>query len=403
LGLRRNSWVVSGRSRRRNLKNSALRHKNPRWFFGGCVTLRSGKYWNSERGADAFLAAAPSLFSKNHEEAVMRGGKSFRDGRRGRVLTHEILESRSLLAGLTAASPWHNAAAACDVNSDGAVSPMDALVDINALNAGLGGDLAGKMAAGATSNSYVDTDDDGALSPFDALLIINLLNAKGAAASPPAAATGPQNSPPEDDPITTTSEEETEPTCDHDSSTDEESRGDVSNGDDDEAEPHMPPKPLAPADLFAKLDVDADGGLMFEEFEALPPPPHSNETPDEVFAKLDADGDSSVTLQEFTAGLVKPFGPPPGDQHGDHPPRPGNHSKPGSPSPTPEELLGNLDADGDSSLSLTELESIAKSDDDKAAIDEMFANWDTDASGLLSLDEFSAGLATLHHKPPAGS
>lgn len=59
-----------------------------------------------------------------------------------------------------------------DVNADTTVSPLDALLVINELNAAGGGPLAARPATGA----YVDVNGDKAVSPIDALLVLNELN-----------------------------------------------------------------------------------------------------------------------------------------------------------------------------------------------------------------------------------
>lgn len=60
-----------------------------------------------------------------------------------------------------------------DVNADGVVSPIDALIVINHLNAGSGSTANGE---GEASKYYIDVNGDNALSPIDALLVINRLN-----------------------------------------------------------------------------------------------------------------------------------------------------------------------------------------------------------------------------------
>ena len=71
-------------------------------------------------------------------------------------------------------SDWRNPARPLDVNNDMFVSPLDALVVINALNSrGASSDL------GARQNrldSYLDTNGDRSMSPLDALIVINELN-----------------------------------------------------------------------------------------------------------------------------------------------------------------------------------------------------------------------------------
>jgi len=103
-----------------------------------------------------------------------------------RRLRHEWLESRCLLAGLVGSSPWQNPLSAIDLDADGVVSPSDAIAAINALNGGLGGSLAGRVAptalhgqvAGALAE-FLDADGDSNLSPTDAVLVINALNNRG--------------------------------------------------------------------------------------------------------------------------------------------------------------------------------------------------------------------------------
>lgn len=60
-----------------------------------------------------------------------------------------------------------------DVNADGFVSPIDALIVINHLNGGAGRAGAGE---GEPDKYFIDVNGDNALSPIDALLVINRLN-----------------------------------------------------------------------------------------------------------------------------------------------------------------------------------------------------------------------------------
>lgn len=79
---------------------------------------------------------------------------------------------------VTPASPWQNPNNALDVNDSGFVSGLDALLIINALNAGQGGPL-----TGFTPPPYLDVTGDGNLTPLDALTIINSLNAQASSSS----------------------------------------------------------------------------------------------------------------------------------------------------------------------------------------------------------------------------
>ncbi len=73
-------------------------------------------------------------------------------------------------------SQWQNPARPLDVNNNGSVAPLDALLVINKLNS------SGSTQLPPRTNPldyYYDTSGDGVLSPRDALLIINDLNVNG--------------------------------------------------------------------------------------------------------------------------------------------------------------------------------------------------------------------------------
>ncbi len=84
---------------------------------------------------------------------------------------------RSLTVSTVVTESHTNPVNALDVNNDGAVSPLDALVIINELNTNGSHALVGSAAAGG----YFDTNGDGHISSLDVLLIINELNASSLA------------------------------------------------------------------------------------------------------------------------------------------------------------------------------------------------------------------------------
>jgi hypothetical protein len=74
-------------------------------------------------------------------------------------------------------SPWQNPLTPLDVNSDGQVTPVDALQVANALNEHGPGPLAGRYSSVVESSSaYLDTNGDRALSAADFQLIVGQLN-----------------------------------------------------------------------------------------------------------------------------------------------------------------------------------------------------------------------------------
>ncbi len=84
-----------------------------------------------------------------------------------RKLVSEALEPRAMMA----ADAMHNFLFPHDVDDDGSVTPLDALVVINHLNRG-GDD------SSTVERQFHDVDDDSQVTPLDALILINDLNSK---------------------------------------------------------------------------------------------------------------------------------------------------------------------------------------------------------------------------------
>ena len=72
--------------------------------------------------------------------------------------------------------PWHNRGNGLDVNADGSVSPIDALLIIIELDAN-GSSLLPDPSAGNSPPPYFDVNEDGFVAPNDAIQVINFLNA----------------------------------------------------------------------------------------------------------------------------------------------------------------------------------------------------------------------------------
>ncbi|MCU0873090.1 MAG: dockerin type I domain-containing protein [Pirellulaceae bacterium] len=95
----------------------------------------------------------------------------------------DALVDIAMAAGHSNHSPWQNYAKPLDVDGNGQVVPLDALLIINRLNE-VGSQRLPSPAGNQSPPPYYDTNGDGELAPLDALLIINFLNA------PPASAAG---------------------------------------------------------------------------------------------------------------------------------------------------------------------------------------------------------------------
>lgn len=68
---------------------------------------------------------------------------------------------------------WHNTQSADDVDGDGHIAPIDALIIINDINAFGSRQIPVSASLGPP---YYDVDNDGFIAPIDALLVINLIN-----------------------------------------------------------------------------------------------------------------------------------------------------------------------------------------------------------------------------------
>ena len=129
------------------------------------------------------------------------GTNGRRPKRGGKKLKLESLEERQLLSAdllgaFSAAHPWSNYMLSGDVNNDGVIAPIDALIVLNELNANGARSLttpsqsaSGPVAEGELEQpeepvgTYYDVNRDSYVTPADALFIINQLNAEGAPSS----------------------------------------------------------------------------------------------------------------------------------------------------------------------------------------------------------------------------
>lgn len=109
-------------------------------------------------GNEVGAFAQPVVLEAGQTQAIVDPAAVFATGQ----------EVNVVLAG----NPLHNVNNCLDVNGDGFVSAMDALVIINSLNA----NGVGPNPAGATGPPFLDVTNNGEISPTDALRVINALN-----------------------------------------------------------------------------------------------------------------------------------------------------------------------------------------------------------------------------------
>ncbi|MEO8493502.1 MAG: GEVED domain-containing protein, partial [Planctomycetota bacterium] len=90
----------------------------------------------------------------------------------GAAADGEVEDYRVSIAG----NPWHNSANPLDVDGNGFVVPLDALIVINYINKNGTGVL---PAVRGPEDGQVDTNGDGSATPLDVLLVVNALNNGG--------------------------------------------------------------------------------------------------------------------------------------------------------------------------------------------------------------------------------
>ncbi|GIW99400.1 MAG: hypothetical protein KatS3mg111_2733 [Pirellulaceae bacterium] len=117
------------------------------------------------------------------QRMISRSGMDHQPVQHPKRLAIESLEGRRLLSA-DGLAYYHNSIYPADVNRDFNVTPLDALITINALNRGHGGQLVGQSSP-SNHRAMFDVNGDNYLSAIDALMVINLLNAEGEHAGQP--------------------------------------------------------------------------------------------------------------------------------------------------------------------------------------------------------------------------
>jgi len=141
--------------------------------------LRFGPQTTVETDAQGAYAITSLPAGSYYVEAVTPSGRALTDSRRAVTLAEgESLGAVDLIAYAGAIS-WRNPIRPADVTGDGNVTPQDALILINYINAHGGNQ---NVPANEVPPPYYDVDGNGLITAGDVLLVINHLNA--AAASP---------------------------------------------------------------------------------------------------------------------------------------------------------------------------------------------------------------------------
>ena len=118
--------------------------------------------WNGTDG--------PRVYADRVEWVVRDGGRGDADGQANGVITASAQPAKTT-------APWRNQAIAEDVNNNGGVQPLDALLVINYLNSTSPRNLPETIPSNQTAYPiFLDVSGDNVVAPIDALRVINRLN-----------------------------------------------------------------------------------------------------------------------------------------------------------------------------------------------------------------------------------
>lgn len=178
--------------------------------------------------------------------------------------------------------------------------------------------------------------------------------------------------------------------------------------------------PAMRANLFSRVDTNADGKVAKEEFVAGRPNDLSEEKAASLFAKIDTEGAGSVTEAQFKAGLEanRPPGPPPDEQpasrsgedlsallemlQGSGQSRPqtgtGMAGPPGGPGgpPPAADRFERMDADLDGLVTKEEFLAAKPEDVSEEQAQALYDSIDSEGTGSVTLSQYEASL------PPGG-
>jgi len=149
---------------------------------------------------------------------------------------------------------------------------------------------------------------------------------------------------------------------------------------------------MSPADRVASMDSDGDGMVTQAEFVAARPDDVSEEQATSLFASFDSEDAGTLSVDTLSEAMAQgpgqaPPGPPPPSDSGDD---------------AISSLLSTLDSDGDGMV--TEAEFVAARPDDvsEEQATSLFASFDSEDAGTLSVDALSEAMAQGPGQAPPG-
>ena len=161
--------------------------------------------------------------------------------------------------------------------------------------------------------------------------------------------------------------------------------------------------------LFNKIDTNSDGSITQSELEkAVTSAGGTSQSADALYALLDPNNTGSVSEQQFAQNLPAP---PYSDQMGaqliaDQAQQSGGTNTAGPGGALAQSLFSQIDADGDGSITQSELEkAVTAAGGTTQAADALYAKLDPNNTGSVSEQQFAQSLSQLgphhHHHPHA--
>jgi Ca2+-binding EF-hand superfamily protein len=160
--------------------------------------------------------------------------------------------------------------------------------------------------------------------------------------------------------------------------------------------------------LFKKVDSDGSGGISKTEFETAVSSMASNQNistqdADSMFNKLDNDGNGAVSSDEMMSALMAAGEERRASMSAQH----GNHSKGPDFNKMAQDLLKNLDTNGDGSVDTSELSAALSASQGTGSTDAdtLLSKLDANGDGKVDQSELASGLKAMRPPmpPPGGS
>ena len=145
------------------------------------------------------------------------------------------------------------------------------------------------------------------------------------------------------------------------------------------------------AEMFAKMDTDADGTLTEPEFIAARPDNATEKMAKNLFSTFNTDMADALTETEYTTAMANAPVPPPAGAAGSG--QAGNKL-------SVEDMFSQLDADSDGAISESEFLAAKPDDVTTEMAQQLYNSFDADSDKSLTAEEYAGAMNNAPPPPP---